>query len=317
MQHARSLKLLLLAGVIAYALGTAFLAYSWSPGPNYRNVTVDTTVNITNALPLVLSVVIENGETNLTLNAGSTRSIVCNATIQDWDGWADIVNVTATLFYNETSNTSSSDSNASHYTNASCELAVSGSGFLRNATCGFSAVQYYANNGLWICNVTVTDPYTGWNLSVVNPQHSLFNRTNIDALLALNVTTLIDYGNLAVGDTSQPQQANVTNLGNRNINVSVFGYGNVSDDGLAMVCDVGNISIREEKFNLIGGGDVTQYTNLSNTRSNITGLTVGRQFDPNLVINTTYWVLYVPPNPFGRCNGTVVFQAELGNHSLY
>ena len=28
------------------------------------------------------------------------------------------------------------------------------------------------------------------------------------------------------------------------------------------------------------------------------------------VINTTYWVLYVPPNPFGRCNGTVVFQAE-------
>jgi hypothetical protein len=73
-----SWKLLLLLAIIAYAAGTALFTYSWAAGPNYKNVTVDTTVNITNSLPTVLSVIINTDNTttgikNITLNAGTTK----------------------------------------------------------------------------------------------------------------------------------------------------------------------------------------------------------------------------------------------------
>jgi len=29
----------------------------------------------------------------------------------------------------------------------------------------------------------------------------------------------------------------------------------------------------------------------------------------NDVVNSTYWRLYVPPNPFGNCSGVIVFSA--------
>jgi hypothetical protein len=169
-------------------------------------------------------------------------------------------------------------------------------------------VQYYANVGPWSCNVTATDDYAFNNVS---RQQWNINHTFINPYFALNVTSLIDYGNLAVGDISTVQQANITNFGNTNINVSLYGYGNVTGDGLAMYCEVGNISVQNQKFNLIGGGDVSLYTNLSSTAQQVPGLTIFQQTnDSQRVVNQTYWLLYVPPNPFGRCNGTVVFQAE-------
>jgi hypothetical protein len=309
-----SWKLLLLLAIIAYAAGTALFTYSWAAGPNYKNVTVDTTVNITNSLPTVLSVIINTDNTttgikNITLNAGTTKLVWCNATIRDYNGGNTITNVSATFYDNANANSFSPDDNNTHYTNTTCDTASFGwDGFYRNASCSFQ-IQYYANVNNWTCNVTATDDYSFGNAS---RQQSLANQTHIDQLLALNVTPLIDYGNLAVGDTSAPQQANITNFGNRNINISVKGYGAALNDGLAMVCEVGNIAIQNEKYNLIGGGDITQYANLSSAATQIGNLTVMQQTnDSQPVINTSYWVLYVPPNPFGRCNGTVVFQAEL------
>jgi hypothetical protein len=156
--------------------------------------------------------------------------------------------------------------------------------------------------------VTATDPF---NYTNATRAQSNYNTTHIDGLFALNVsTTLIDYGNLAVGDQSASQNVNISNLGNYNINVSVYGYGNVSTDGLAMYCQIGNIPISNEKYNLIGGASLAAYTNLSNVSTQIAGLTVRQQRNQTVSKNQTYWILYVPPNPFGRCNGSVVFQAE-------
>jgi hypothetical protein len=301
----RQFTLLLLIGALVYLTGSALFTYSWSAGPNYRNVSVDTTVNITNALPTVLSVIIQSGAANLTLVAGTYLNVTCNATIQDFNGGSTIDNVSATFFDNRSVTTLAADDNNTHYS-STCVLGAFDS-TTRNVSCYF-LVQYYANASTWICNVTNTDSYVFGNAS---RQRSNYNTTHVDALLALNVTTLIDYGNLAVGDTSSAQQANVTNLGNQRINISVRGYGNTSSDGLAMYCTVGNISVEHEKYNLIGGGDITQYTNLSASATHIGGLSVLQQTnDSEQVLNTTYWILYVPPNPFGRCNGTVVFQAE-------
>jgi hypothetical protein len=133
----------------------------------------------------------------------------------------------------------------------------------------------------------------------------------VNGLLALNVTPLIDYGNLAIGDTSLNKTANTTNFGNLPINVSVYGYGATAGDGLAMVCDVGTISIENEKYSADIADDFAAKVALSGTPTQIAGLTAQKQTTPGaLITNTTYWQLYVPPNPFGVCNGTIVFQAE-------
>jgi hypothetical protein len=73
----------------------------------------------------------------------------------------------------------------------------------------------------------------------------------------------------------------------------------------------GNISIANERFSTNASATYAQMTPLSTSFQNLTGLTVTKQNDTTLRTNTTYWQLYVPPNPFGQCNGTVVFQAEL------
>jgi hypothetical protein len=298
----------LVVSALLYVAFGAIFGYSFSQDPANRNVSVDTTVNITNSIPEVIFVQIEGGAANITINAGTNRTVLCNATVRDWNGGATITNVSATFYHNATSNSTYPDDNNNHYTDYNCSWG-NADNYTRNFTCTFY-VQYYANPGIWICNVTAYDSLHVFNESVANFSRSLWNRTNINALYALNVTPLIDYQNLSVGDTSDPQQANVTNLGNMNINISVRGFGNTSylQDGLGMYCFIGNINVSNQKYNLIGGNDITQYRNLTNASAQIPGLTVTNDSQP--VINSTYWVLYVPPNPFGRCNGTIVFQAE-------
>jgi hypothetical protein len=295
----------LLAFVLVVAFNS-FPAFSFEQGPNNRNVSVDTTVNITNSPPIVYNVIIENNATNITLVAGSWKNITCNATILDYNGAETITNVSATFFHASV-NTSAPDDNNTHYFTNCTPWAAYGT-YERNVSCSF-LVQYYANVGIWYCNVTATDPYNFTNSSMRTRWNH--TTTHIDTLLALNVTPLIDYGELATGDYSTPQNANVTNLGNTNINVSVRGYGNVSGDGLAMYCQIGNIPIVNEMYNLVGGSNPALYTPLTGSATQIGGLTIVQQTnDSQQVINSTNWLLYVPPGPFGRCNGTVVFQAE-------
>lgn len=294
--------LALLASIFLY---NALFSFSYSIGPNYRNVSVDTRVNITNSKPDVISVVVENP---ITLNAGGLQIIWCNATVRHYSN--DSYIVSAFFWDNLTDNQSGPDHGTGHYTNTSC-TATSIIGYFANYTCNFS-LQYYANNGSqWICNVTATSTYP-FNGTTVGNSTSLSNTTTINALLALNVTSLINYGNMAVGDTSTPQTANVTNFGNQNINISVRGYGNTSGDGLAFVCMIGNITVANEKYSLNKTGDfVINYLSLSSNFTLIPSLTLPQQTnDSQQVINSTYWRLYIPPNPFGQCNGTVVFEAE-------
>lgn len=302
-------RVFVLTSLLLFIAILGIIGTSYSIGPNYRNISVDTTVNITNSKPEVLIVDIDNGISNITLNAGSTRLVTCNSTVLDYNGGNTIANVTAVFYDGNSVNHTMPEDNNSMYYNTSC-LEQSVNGYYANYTCTF-VVEYYANaSNNWICNVTANDVYDfngidyGWN----------YNTTEINTLYALNVTSLIDYGDLAVEDTSTAQEANITNFGNVAINVSVYGYGVTPGDGLAMNCDVGNITIANEKFSLNQTGDfVVDYTSLSSVAQDI-GLTIPHQLnDSQQEINSTYWRLFVPPNPFGVCNGTVVFQAEAVN----
>jgi len=277
---------------------------SWGPGPNSANYSVEAKVNITNAIPEILSINCNNN-TPFSLTAGTTKNLVCVVEIRDYDGGGTVTQVNGTFFF--TSNSSEDpDDNNSHYTNVTCghENNVS---FYANYSCGFD-VYYFAVNGTWNLTATVVDDkganVTDWGNSSIFP------------LFALNVTELIDFGDMAVGDTSAaPVEANVTNFGNTPINVSLYGFGgndSVAGDGLAMNCSFRNITDNNERYSTDSGDAYGAMLGISSTDSLVDDFQVEKQTDGEVyVVNGTYWRLHVnvSDNPAGQCNGTVVFGA--------
>jgi hypothetical protein len=100
--------------------------------------------------------------------------------------------------------------------------------------------------------------------------------------------------------------------------VSVYGFGgddgtNASLQGLAMICDVNNISLSNERYDLNQATAYDSMTSLTGSPIIMSGLKVLNQRDTGVLItNSTYWMLHInlTTNPSGICNGTVVFAAE-------
>jgi hypothetical protein len=299
---------LLLCLSVIYIYNLVPLVLSWGPSANYRNASVRTTVNITQAYPEIINVTCNNG-TAITLNPGTTKTASCLVQIRDYNGGNNI-NSTNGTFYYYLNNSIDPDDNNTHYTNATC-INETPNGYYVNWTCSFD-LWYYANNGTWKANITVKDNY---NMSVSGSRNATIN-----PLYALNVTQEINFGNMAVGDITgdPPVQANITNFGNRDINITVYGFGGEDPGtgaGLAMNCTVRNISISNERYDLSLATQYPSMTPITSSATNITGLKVYQQTnDSQQVINSTYWRLNVnlTNNPFGQCNGTVVFSAEIG-----
>jgi hypothetical protein len=281
-----------------------FLVSSWGPGPNYINYSVRTTVNVTNAYPEILNASCTDG-TGITLTAGATKAVSCLIQARDYNGGDTINMANATFHYYLNSSDDDDDGNA-HYTNSSC-LLTNADGYYANWTCVFN-VWYYANNGTWQVNATVNDSYSKTDNYVGN--------ATILPLLALNVTNLIDFGQLAVTETSASAvSANVTNFGNRQINVTVYGFG--GDDigtgaGIAMMCDQRNLTLDNERYDVSAATTYDDMTLITGSPVTVDGLTLAQQTDDaQPVVSSTYWRLHVnvSTNPFGICNGTVVFAA--------
>ena len=275
------------------------------PGPNYRNVSVWTHVNITNSKPEVLNISIYEtvnlSNRNITVSAGGLKSVTCNASVRDWNGFNDIKTVNATLYY-ITNQSTNPDDNNTHYTNSSCTLNASTGTYTGWYACSFNVI-YYANNGTWTCNVTAIDTY--------NKTGSLTNNTLFYPVYALNVTDGIDYGSVAVEDFSNDSNANITNLGNMAINVSVEGYGVSRGDGLAMNCSInGNITVDNERYATSSGVVYGSKNILTSSSQLIPSLTMPKQFNSTMILNSTYWQLFIPPNPAGNCTGWVLFTAQ-------
>jgi hypothetical protein len=282
---------------------------------NYNNVTVKTNVTITHSRPQVINVTIYEAlnisAKNITISAGSTKKVFCNATVRDWNGFNDINMVNATLYHVATSNPSFADNNNSHYTNVSCvynDSLASGAPYLGWYVCSFD-VYYFSNNGTWGCNVTIGNSYTVNNSNYTGTNNG---STVFYPVYALNITDGIDYGSVAVEDWTNPDIiANITNLGNMGINITLEGYGTKKGDGLAMNCSIaGNISVENERYSLLPGTIFDNKVNLSSSSKTIANLTMPKQtISGTYVTNSTYWELFVPPNPAGNCSGFILFTA--------
>lgn len=288
--------------LVIVAIITPF-SFSYTQGPNNRNVSIDTQVNITGSAPTVMKV---TPQQNIVLSAGGLAAVTCNATIRDYNGYSDLNNVNG-VFFHSSSTVNAVNENNTHYTNSSCDpIAGEQNGQYANYSCTFF-VNYYAINGSWNCSVFVND--------TIDLRSNSTNSTTINPLYALNVTTLMNFGNLSGGDYSENTTADVTNLGNLPINVSVYGYGRAAGDNLSFVCDQGNFTIGLMHFSGNVSADYSQKQSLNSTPATakyVSGLTINKTVNAAYSINSTYWQFYAnPAQPaFGQCNGTIVFRAE-------
>ncbi|MGV8086061.1 MAG: hypothetical protein ACP5N1_00365, partial [Candidatus Woesearchaeota archaeon] len=72
----------------------------------------------------------------------------------------------------------------------------------------------------------------------------------------------------------------------------------------------GNITVSNERFALSSGVAFGSKTSLASTSVLVSGLTMPKQTLHNTyIVNSTYWQLYIPPNPAGNCTGYVIFTA--------
>jgi hypothetical protein len=256
----------------------------------------NTTVNITNAAPFVSNVL---APTLIDLNAYTLTNVTCNFTVYDFDN--NTVGANATLFVSTVSSNTAADQNTL-YRNSSC-TQVTNTDYFTNFTCTF-AVQYFANNGTWYCNATGIDSSNAMNTNVSNA-------AIINPLIAIKLDSVLDFGELGVNDVSNDTLANITNAGNRNANISVKGYAVTENDGLAMICDNGNIPVTFEKYNAFNGTAYAGMTSLTSVSSMIRNFYVFQRTSETLdSINSTYWKLAIPPGAGGRCNGKILFTAS-------
>ena len=280
-----------------------------------NNVTVKTLLQVGAVAPEILSITINDGAAGIDLTANSTTLVNVYIIARDFNGEDNIDNVTAEFFDNSASFYGDADDNNYHYTNNSCTINLSyGDIYEVSANCTFE-VEYYANNATWNATVLVTDNTSRTDLES--------NTTTINTLLALALPDSIDYGTVNATEVSLEQIANVTNMGNVMMNLSLSGYAVSEGDGLAMNCTLGsikNISIDYEKYNLTASnpGELTlsefevNYTNLtSNSVTEKFNLDYRRN-DTSAYIddtNATYWRIYVPVGVAGTCTGNIVFGA--------
>lgn len=285
------------------------------------NATVTTYLDIGNVWPEILNVSINDDAASFALTPNDTTTLTCISIIRDYNGDSDIASVNVTFYDSVASNSTGSDDNNDHYTNASCEIVAdagvyntydTSDPYYSLANCTLE-IEYYANPQDWVCNVTVAD-----NVSWIAKNS---DDITISQLLALGVPDTINYGTVNATYVSEENITNITNYGNIQINLSLEGYGTTEGDDLAMNCSLGNIGVIDasyQRYNLTASNP--GQLSLSEFEGNYTNLTSSvmiKQFEldyrandtANEAIKESYWRIYVPVGVAGTCNGTIIFGA--------
>lgn len=314
--------LLTLFTITSILIGVSFTTNYVIGATNITNSTVLARVNITNTEPNITMIVVSPSPIDLTANGVTV--VVCNASIFEYNGINDInQNATNATFYIQSVGENVPADNNHRYSNSSCNDCVQNSATNISCACRFG-LQYYANDSsTWLCNMTVRDKGgTQKSGSEINLSDSdVSSAVTVTKLLAINTSTLLDYGNLSVTETSAEIVHNITNVGNINLNLSLRGYGGTNDsvdspfNNMTMTCELGNISIGNQRYEVgsqfTGATVFANMQSLTNTTRRI-NFTVPSRIDDSAFgwdRNSTLWRLQIPLTVGGLCNGTIIFGA--------
>ncbi|MBI3027278.1 hypothetical protein HYY70_04125 [Candidatus Woesearchaeota archaeon] len=316
--------ILMISIIVSILIGVSFTTNYVIGATNVTNNTVLAIVNVTNTEPNITLVVIYD-ETNalygdIDLIASGPTIVTCNVSIFDYNGAGDIDNesINATLHIQSVGREGNTDNNH-RYRNSSCGTCAQFTSTNVTCECKFG-LQYYANDSnSWVCNVTVRDRGgTGLTASRLNFSDTEISSTiTVAKLLAINTSTLLDYGNLSVTQTSAEIVHNITNVGNINLNLSLRSYGGDNESlgqNVTMVCGLGNITFGNQRYEVGGQKSGIAFADMRNVTNQtvIINFTFPARIDDTtygLDRNSTLWRLQVPLSVGGICNGTIIFGA--------
>jgi len=312
---------------VSCVVGDEINATLWDDGSGYNaksivKVTVtgagfDVMPNITmNSPPNVSNVLVDDAYTaipnEIDLTPASNTTVTCTGIVEEFEGLSSLSLVSA-QFYVSTSFFGDGDDNNDHYTNNSCVRDDTyGTQNQTEVNCTF-AIEYYANSGTWTCTINATDT----TLASSNASDT----TTVNTLLAIGVNNTIDFGTVNVSELTPERNIEVINYGNTPTNLSLSGFGNVSEDGNSMNCLGKNITVAHTKYNLTSSN--SSEMTLSESESyyeNLTAAPAIKEFNLNSrqddvtndAINNTYWRVYVPEGIGPTCQGNIVVGATQG-----
>jgi len=259
-----------------------------------------------NNLPAASGVSIDSGAVAIDLTAGTTTSVVCDATITDLDGYLDITSVSATLFRTSVGY-GAVDNDNNHYT-TTCS-GGSGSGTTRPYSCNF-AVWFHAEgtdadssypSDTWTCRVTPNDG-DGEGTSDTDT-------VEMNSLSAVSISSNIVFSSSYAPGTNSGASNEVTdmyNAGNLPIDIEISGTALCTNfpTCTGTTIAVGNIENYDTAFTYGAGIDLTSSPVLNSY--NIARSTV----HPSNQYRTLYWGIGIPAlTTGGGYTGQVHFTA--------
>lgn len=252
-------------------------------------------------------------EINL-LESPSTRTLYIHGTASDPDGCADINAANQwSIKAHRTNHTNGSSCSADNNDCYVASIALSGCDGPEDLTLvyqGTVALQHYADP------TDAGSPQSGTNWTAyarvedtVQANHSLADAFEVNSLLALNVTTTIDYGTVQLDAISPQQTLTFTNTGNRALDAD-------QSAGGAMICNAAgsqSIAVSATHLSLTDGFTYGTGDQALATNPTVVDLSLAlRTNDAAPLSKDVYLKLKMPLNGVrGACENTLTFTAKV------
>lgn len=272
-----------------------------------------------NSTPSVDSIVISESNggpsigTSIDLLEFNNKTVYVHGTYTDADDCDQVQNGGEVEFVLYRSGVNGAQNCNTDNTNCYRTTKTLGGCSISNCTVGTSTVT-----GDYSCNLSLThyaDATDSGTYSAENWQawieiadnssasSSMSSSTEVNSLVALDLTGNISYGNIALGATSTEQSLLITNTGNVAIDSDI--------SATNMTCDTGTILASQQHFSSLSGLTYAAMGPLS-TSTQSYGLNLAKQVDATLSTTSLYFMLQAPTSSLaGTCNGTLSVTAKL------
>jgi hypothetical protein len=256
--------------------------------------------------PVVTNVVLNSGS-DITLSPGSTTTVSATATVTDLNGYADMTQATATIYRSGVVNggaCSQNDNSCYRVASTSCTF-FNCAGYSCTLSCS-ADIYYFADPtdigtysaDAWAAFVSVHDTADGYGTSTTAIQKELIT------LRALDVTQTIDYGSVESQSDTGGYNATTTvdNIGNDAIDISIAGTNLTNGSS--------TIPVTSQKFatTTFTYSGCTQCSLLATSTTNVE-VDLAKPTSPSAVEDEVFWGISIP---FG-----VAATAHQGQNTFY